>query len=79
MQILELTNKTRTLSAPSNWDDVDGKCSGLDIFDLETKNGNLMLSMWKPSVEDVKNLIEGANIVVGIYGTNHPVICIRVE
>lgn len=79
MQPLELTNKTRTLGAPSNWDDANGECSSLDIHDMWTDNGNLMVSVWEFSEKEIEQIKNGANVSIGIYGTAHPVISLNVE
>lgn len=72
MTPVPLTDKTRTLGKPS--DMTDEECSSLDICDVETANGNYMVSAWRPDEADLKKLNEGEPVFLWIRGLSHPVV-----
>jgi hypothetical protein len=76
MQALQLTNKTRSLGKPADWNDEASNCVTLDILDIE--NGNFMVSVWQPSEEDLYKLNNGAAINLWIRGYNHPVVALSI-
>jgi len=78
MTPVPLTDKTRTLGAPSDWTDVDGPCEALDIADVETADGNFMLSAWHPEPEELAALNAGGHVVLHIRGYSHPVVALSV-
>lgn len=76
MRPIQLTNATRRLGAPVNWDhSKDGICHTLDVCDL----GGYMISAWVPSENELKRLNEGKPIFLEIQGTRHPVVSLKVS
>jgi len=71
---LALTDKTRSLGAPTDWTDLNGPCETLDIYDFETPDGNFMISAWLPSKEELDTLNAGGSVFLKIRGVNHPVV-----
>lgn len=73
---------TRTIGAPSDWDErSEEPCASLSILDQpdpRINNENVMLSLWKPSEEELELLNQGYPLMLGIVGRQHPVIQIGV-
>lgn len=44
----------------------------LYIVDEQTEAGNVMISVWKPTADEVKVINEGGSVCLGIIGTSHP-------
>jgi len=78
MEINTINGHTRTLGAPSNWDQSKGECAGLPIMDQETENGPCMISEWQPEANDLKLLNMGMPLHLWIFGDTHPVVSITV-
>ena len=72
---VKLTDESRNLKKPSNWnDDVNGPCSDLSICDIQLNDMNYMVSAWMPTEEDLQKINRGGPIYIGINGHSHPVI-----
>lgn len=78
MNKLEIAGKTRDLGKPIDWDDSKGICDSLAIRDMEAPHGNVMLSEWKPTAEELKRLNAGASIYLGVTGFSHPPVYLEV-
>ncbi len=76
MTPLPLTDKTRTLAKPA--DMTEDECSSLDIHDLETSQGNFMISAWQPSEDEIDAIISGQPIFMWIRGVSHPAVNLTV-
>lgn len=75
MNSLPLTNATRRLGAPANWNhELSGICHTLEICDRE----GWMISAWQPSPAELKRLNEGKPLFLHIQGTVHPVVGLAV-
>ncbi len=76
MEILHLSNCTRVIGAP---DDIkDGSCSGLPVQEYENELGRWCISFWKPSEEEVAQLVNGGVVCLHTRasGRQHPVVAI---
>lgn len=76
---VKMTNATRTLGAPTAWDDSETECLSLDIYDYETDNGNVMSSAWMLSEEEVAALRNNSIVYLHIHGVRHPVVSLTVQ
>lgn len=74
MNIAHIEGATRVLGAPANWDGKELPCDALPILDVETSNGNVMASEWKPTAEEIEAILNGAPVRLWIFGTAHPVV-----
>ncbi len=75
----KITNATRILGKPKDWDvALLGPCSALEIQDIEHEGKNVMYSAWFPNEEELSTLLTGAPVVLGIVGMQHPVVSIQV-
>lgn len=75
MNALPLTDATRRLGAPPNWDHAtDGLCHTLEICDRE----GWMISAWQPTPAELKRIAEGKPVFLHIQGTVHPVVSLTV-
>jgi hypothetical protein len=73
---LPLTNATRRLGAPAEWDhSTDGLCHTLEICD--TADG-FMVSAWQPSALELERLNAGKPVLLYIQGVAHPVVALEV-
>lgn len=69
---IKIKNADMALGQPENWDTANGEC-GVLFARLEQKGEMpVMLSTWKPSVDELEMLTRGGSVVLGIVGTLHP-------
>lgn len=78
MKPCKLTDATRSLGKPSDWDSSKGECETLDVHDLSTENGNFMISIWELDDEDMDVLTKTRRISLWVRGVDHPVISLGV-
>lgn len=78
MLIKRIDGCTRQLGAPADWDGKDMSCGVLPILDVQTTEGNFMFSAWEPTPPELDALNKGANILLGVRGTAHPVVSLQV-
>lgn len=78
MLIKRIAGATRALGAPADWDGKDMTCNVLPVLDVQTPEGNFMYSAWEPTPPELEALNKGANIVLGVRGTAHPVVSLQV-
>lgn len=75
MKSMQLTDCTRRLGAPPNWNhETDGICHTLEICDRD----GFMISGWLPSDAERQRLAAGAPIFLHIQGRSHPVVGLTV-
>ncbi len=79
MKPIRMTEATRSLGAPGDWNDKAGECQTLDIYDYEGHNGNIMASAWMPDEEELHALRNGAILYLHIHGKAHPVVSLSVQ
>lgn len=74
MRALPLSNETRNLGAPTDWDaEKRGPCGSLSIHDRATPGGgNEMVSAWALEPGEAQRLAKGAPVFLTIAGTVHP-------
>jgi hypothetical protein len=69
---------SRLLGKPKDWNDEEGSCSSLAIRDIDTTSGPGMESAWEPTPEELAKLNRGAPVILGVLGTVHPPVWLRV-
>lgn len=75
----KIEGMTRDLGKPRNWDEAtQGTCGSLPIRDERQQSGNVMVSEWKPTAEELRALIAGASVFLEICGTVHPPLSLYV-
>lgn len=75
MRNLELSDCTRRMGAPDDWDhERMGICHTIDICDRD----GWMVSGWQPTPAEIEQLRRGASIWLMIRGEVHPVISLMV-
>lgn len=75
-----LTDKTRSLSPPSNWDaETSGECLTLEIADREHDGSNWMYSAWSLEPGELQALADGSPLFLRIASTQHPVVSLFVQ
>lgn len=76
---IPLTDKTRSMAKPADWDESKGECLTLDIHDAVDEQGSpFMLSAWTLQPGELEKLAAGAPLWLRIYGTGHPVVSLFV-
>jgi hypothetical protein len=75
----KLTDATRSLGKPVDWDGTHTECETLDIFDYDTDNGHFMLSAWTLEPEELERLNNGGYVYLHIRGRSHPVVSLTVN
>jgi hypothetical protein len=74
---MKLTDATRSMGKPADWDDSVGECQSLDIHDADDGNGNpVMISAWQLEEGELEKLAAGAPLYLRVYGTAHPVVAL---
>lgn len=79
MRPVKLQDETRSFAAPQSWDESEGPCDTLSIYDYASENGNVMVSAWMPDDEERKALIDGAVLYLHIHGAVHPVVGLAIQ
>lgn len=76
MDIVHPANATRILGVPPEWDSTkQGACSALPIIDYkDDAEQPWMMSVWRPSAEDLAMLNAGHGLSLHVLGTSHPVV-----
>lgn len=75
MKALPLTNATRRLGAPPDWDhERQGPCHPLEICDVD----GFMVSCWQPTDDELRRLNAGVPVSLQIRGNVHPVVALHV-
>lgn len=73
----KITQATREIGRPADWDDaLDGPCGSVHVRDeIDALSGcNVMWTLWKPTAEELDVLRGGGMLKLGIMGRIHPVI-----
>lgn len=71
MSPYHFTGQERVLEAPETYDhDALGECVGLPV--LFTKRG--VVSVWKPSPDELATLLRGGGVVLEVLGGQPPVM-----
>lgn len=78
MNPCKLTNPSRTLGKPNDWNDNESACGSLDIYDEYTENGNFMISAWELSEDELETLMNTRTVYLGVRGIEHPVVSLTV-
>lgn len=73
----KLDKPDRQLGKPKDWSD-ETPCDTLDIWDIDTENGNFMVSAWLPTEQEIKRLQNGEPMYLWIRGSEHPVVSLAV-
>lgn len=67
------SGSTGVLGAPEDWDhDGVGECTPLPVM----RDGRWMVSVWKPSADELATLNRGGAISLHIAGHVHPVVAL---
>jgi hypothetical protein len=75
MKALPQYGHTRRLGAPKSWDHAEqGICHTLEIVDRD----GFMVSAWQPTAAELARLNAGQPLYLGIQGTAHPVVFLKV-
>lgn len=79
MEIGRISNATRKLGAPRDWNEkAHGPCGTLPIRDELTAAGWGMTSAWLPTPEELEQLVAGAPIYLTVIGEVHPPVAMAV-
>lgn len=80
MEAVKIEGHTRILGKPENWDaSQHGECVGLPIKDVLIKNHPVMVSEFTLSPEERKQIAEGGNIRLYVWGEGHPPVALDVK
>jgi hypothetical protein len=82
MLIGRIEGATRYLGAPAGWDPAQegAECASLAIRDVPSgEGGNVMISAWKPTPEELKGLKNGASVLLHVFGSAHPPVALTVS
>jgi UDP:flavonoid glycosyltransferase YjiC (YdhE family) len=81
MQPVPHPSATRRFGPPESWDEArDGPCATIHIADATcpTSGAAVMESLYRPDDEELAALNAGGKIILGIFGTVHPVVYLAV-
>lgn len=51
----------------------------LCIMDVNTDQGNAMLTLWEPTPDELKTLVRGGRVMIALLGVVHPPIVVTVK
>lgn len=78
MIIKRIENASRVFGAPKDWDGSDTTCGALPVVDVETPEGDFMVSAWEPSPAELQAILRGETIKLWVRGSSHPVVALTV-
>jgi hypothetical protein len=70
---------TRTLGAPSGWDQAQLPCDALPVTDDETEGVPVVASYWEPTLKERLLLAEGGLVRLEVCGRSMPPVLLVVE
>lgn len=73
-----IANATRELGKPVDWDESKGECKLLAVRDETHICGNVMVSEWKLSADELRALNEGGSVLLYVVGKSHPPVSLDV-
>ena len=80
MTPVEFKGQNKVYTKPKNWDEKDGDCGDLPVFEgQDTLGHRVIVSAWKPSEEDLKALNEGKPLYLQIVGVAQPPVALFTE
>lgn len=71
MQILHIEGATRVLGESQGY-------RGLPIRDEQSEEGNVMISEWALTDEEIARLKSGGTLLLSVYGTGHPPVKLEI-
>lgn len=75
MTPVPIQDHTRTFVSPTNFNEP---CGDLQIADVMDGELNIMYSAWKPTEDEIKALICGGCVILGVVGNAHPIVRMHV-
>lgn len=72
MQILEIDGCTRVLGESQGY-------RGLYIRDEQSEDGNVMISEWALTDEEISRLKSGGTLLLSVYGSGHPPVKLEIS
>jgi hypothetical protein len=70
---------TIPLNPPKDWDQSKGKCDTLHVVVIPEFAGQPGLaSLWQPSADEVRSIIDGHPVMLIVCGTQHPPVSLVV-
>lgn len=73
MRAIDFDGVTHQMTEPVGWDTAKyGPCAALPV----RNHNDIATSVWEPSTADLAMLIQGAKLVLHIYGGQPPVILV---
>lgn len=79
MLVQRIEGTTKIFGAPADWKDDGSSCVGLPVKEVETEQGQFMVSAWEPTPDELKALNEGASVQLWVRGVGHPVVALMVD
>ncbi len=85
MKPVPLSDATRIMKAPRSWDEAEGPCEDLHIYDYQSENGPVMVSVWMLEEEELIALRSGAILYLHIHAMDkndppsHPVVGLAIQ
>ena len=75
MRSIPIKGCTRRIGAPEGWDhEKQGLCHTIEVLDQDIDGVNYMTTAWLPTADELKKLLAGYPIILGISGTRYPVV-----
>lgn len=66
------------LHPPEDWDQEKGSCETLHVVPIKFAGQISLASLWKPSPDEIKEIIEGKPIMLIACGMSHPPVALAV-
>lgn len=80
MKAIRFEGQNAVFGAPRDWDEAkSGPCGGLPIKRSEYRGTPTLTSYWRPSEEDIANILAGYCVRLTVFGEGHPPVSLDVE
>jgi hypothetical protein len=80
MDRADIPGHTHVLGQPDNWDElIHGPCNSLKVKITEHLGHPVVVSAWKLTDQEKKDLAEGGMVYLWIWGENMPPVALTVQ
>lgn len=73
------SSNNAVLGAPAGWDQGELPCGALPITRTEVEGKPAVVSYWKPTAEELAELVAGGAVVLWVIGATMPPVSLGVE
>lgn len=79
MRHIQHSTNNGVLGAPKGWKQDELPCSALPVTHVDDEHGHSIVSFWKPTPEEIAQLMDGASIALWVIGRTMPPVALAVQ